>query len=167
MSKISKFADGFEKWLNDVDRYFCKNKANIGYIIALILCGFLKNQSDFRFSDDIYSSKVEPIRRRTSGIKVKTCSRAADLTYYGSDPSVMTVLAYYDLAKQSDWDSNRLSAARKIKDFFLSKKDDAYDPVFLQSMSIRALRAIADMMEWQSDRETCVEFVKEVAEEEV
>lgn len=164
MSRFSKFADGVEKWIDGVDKYFRKNKANIGYITAIILCGYLKGQSDFKFDDyicDSYSTKIEPIRRPRSR------RDDTELTYYGSDSSVMTVMAYYDLAKQASFDSNRLSAARNIKNFFLSKKDDAYDPEFLQRMSIRALRAIMGMMDFESDKETCAGIMAEVAKEEV
>lgn len=164
MSRFSKFADGVEKWIDGADRYLRKNKANIGYIAAVILCGILKGQSDFKFDDyicDSYSTKIEPIRRSRSK------PDDTELTYYGSDSSVMTVMAYYDLAKRASFDSNRLSAARNIKNFFLSKKDDAYDPEFLQSMSIRALRAIMGMMDFESDRETCAGIMAEVAKEEV
>lgn len=161
MSKVSKLADGFEKWLDGADRYLHKNKANIGYIAMLILCGYIKSKSDFRFSDDIYETKIEPIRR------LRSRRDDTELTYYGSDSSVMTVMAYYDLAKQASFDSNRLSAARNIKNFFLSKKDDAYDPEFLQRMSIRALRAIMGMMDFESDKETCAGILAEVAKEEV
>jgi hypothetical protein len=164
LSRLSKLVDSFEKWLDGADRYLRKNKANIGYIALLILCGYVKGQSDFKFDDyicDSYSTKIEPIRRPRSR------RDDTELTYYGSDSSVMTVMAYYDLAKQASFDSNRLSAARNIKNFFLSKKDDAYDPEFLQKMSIRALRAIMGMMNFESDKETCAGILAEVAKEEV
>lgn len=163
MSRFSKFADGVEKWINSVDRYLHKNKANIGYIAAVILCGILKGQSDFKY-DSFYDDEPKVIPYSTSR---KSRSKACDLTYYGSDASVMTVMAYYDLARKADWDSSRITAARNIKDFFIAKKDDAADAEFLQSMSIRAISAISSMMDWESDKETCVRLIRQIAEEEV